>query len=135
MISSYSMRVMITWLEIDWYIGRYWVLPIYRYRPKQIGLSRCWQNAVIFLMHPDNLCKKAQRSKSRRLSYSNASRCSFINNQTRLTMEHESAVEAETKASLGSFAMLEANVCRCCVQINSRCTSGSFCSTKRVTVT
>jgi len=29
-----------------------------------IGLSRCWQNAVIFLTHPDNLRKKAQRSKS-----------------------------------------------------------------------
>jgi len=40
-----------------------WVSPIYRYRPKWLGLSRCWQNAVIFLMHPDNLCKEAQRTK------------------------------------------------------------------------
>jgi len=44
---------------------------MYRYQPKwlilstsKIGLSKCWQNAVIFLMHPDNLRKKAQRSKS-----------------------------------------------------------------------
>jgi len=68
-----------------------------------IGLSRCWQNAVIFLTHPDNLRKKAQRSKSRQLSYSNASRCGFINKQTRLTIEHASVVAAETKASLRSF--------------------------------
>jgi len=29
-----------------------------------IGLSRCWQNAVIFLTNPDNLCKKAQSQDS-----------------------------------------------------------------------
>jgi len=40
-------------------------------------IHRSWQNAVIFLTHPDNLRKKAQRSKSRQLSY-NASRCGFI---------------------------------------------------------
>jgi len=33
---------------------------------------------LLFLMHPDNLRKKAQWSKSRQLSYSNVSRCSFI---------------------------------------------------------
>jgi len=55
-----------------------------------IGLSRCWENAVIFLTHPDNLRKKAQRNKSRQLSCSNASRCVFINKQTRRTMEHAS---------------------------------------------
>ena len=43
-----------------------------------IGLSRCWQNAVISLTHPDNLRKKAQRTKWRQLSCSNASRCVFI---------------------------------------------------------
>ena len=59
------------------------------------------------------------------LPYSNASRCGFINKQTRLTMEHAWAVAAETKASSGSFAMLEATTCRCCVRINSRCTSRS----------
>ena len=64
-----------------------------------IGLSRCWQNAVIFLTHPDNLRKKAQRSKSRQLSYNNASRCGFINKQTRLTMEYASAVAAETSTT------------------------------------
>jgi len=53
-------------LEIDWYIG----------------LNRSWQNAIIFLTHPDNLRKKAQRSKSRQLSYNNTSRCGFINKQT-----------------------------------------------------
>jgi len=35
----------------------------------------------------------------RQLSYSNASWCGFINKQARLTMEHASAVAAETKAS------------------------------------
>jgi len=64
-----------------------------------IGRSRCWENAVIFLTHADNLCKKAQQTKSRQLSCSNASRCVFINKQTRWTMEHTSAVAAETKAS------------------------------------
>jgi len=34
-------------------------------------------------MHPDNLRKEAQRTKSRKLSCSNASRCIFINKQTR----------------------------------------------------
>jgi len=100
-----------------------------------ISLSRCWQNAVTFLTHPDNLRKKAQQSKSRQLCYSNASRCGFINKQTRLTVEHASAVAAETKASLQNFEMLEATACRCCVRINSHCTSGSFHSTKRLTVT
>ena len=75
-----------------------WVLPIYQYRPKW-PIYRCGQNAVIFLMHPDNLLKKAQRSKSRQLSCSNASRYGFINKQTRLTMEHALALAAETKAS------------------------------------
>jgi len=36
-----------------------WVSSIYQYWPKCIGLSRCWQNAVMFLTHPDNLHKKA----------------------------------------------------------------------------
>jgi len=47
-------------------------------------------------------------------------------------MEHASAITTETKASSGSFAMLEA---RCYVRINSRYTSGSFCSTKSLTGT
>jgi len=54
----------------------------------------------ISLMHPHNLLKKAQQSKSRQLSCSNASRCVFINKQTRWTMEHMAAVAAETEASL-----------------------------------
>jgi len=41
----------------------------------------------------------------------------FINNLTRLTMEHTWAVAAETKTSSGSFAQLEATACRCCVRI------------------
>jgi len=36
-----------------------------------IGLSRCWQKAVIFLTYADNLCKKAQRTKSRQLYCNN----------------------------------------------------------------
>jgi len=42
-----------------------------------IGLRRCWENAVIFLTHADNLRKKAQQTKSGQLSYNNA-RCVFI---------------------------------------------------------
>jgi len=56
--------------------------------------------------------KKAQQSKSSQLSYNNARRCGFINKQTRLTVER-----AETKVSSGSFAVLEATRCRCCVRI------------------
>ena len=56
-------------------------------------------NAVIFLTHGDNLHKKAQRTTSRQLSCSNASRCVLINKRTRWTMEHASAVTAETNAS------------------------------------
>jgi len=41
-----------------------------------------------------------------------------MNSQTRLTMEHASAVAVETNApSSGSFAMLEATACRCYVRI------------------
>jgi len=39
-----------------------------------IGLNMSWKKGVIFLTHPDNLYKEAQRSKSRQLSYNNASR-------------------------------------------------------------
>ena len=60
-----------------------------------IDFSRCWQNAVIFLSHPDTLSKKVQWTKSRQLSCSNASRCGFINKQTRWTMVHTSAVAAK----------------------------------------
>jgi len=82
-----------------------WVLPIYRYLPKQPIKHwpqwRHWQNAVVCLTHADNLHKKAQRTKSRQLSCSNASRYVFINKQTRWTMimEHTSAIAAKTKAS------------------------------------
>jgi len=37
-----------------------------------ISLSRCWQSVAIFLVHLNNLGKKAQRTKSRQLSCSNA---------------------------------------------------------------
>jgi len=86
-------------LEIDRYLG-FTSISVSAKTADIMGLSRCWQNAVIFLTHPDNMRKKAQRSKSRQLSYSNASRCGFINKQTRLTMEHRSAGAAETKTSL-----------------------------------
>jgi len=55
---------------------------------KLIRFSRCWQNTVIFLTHPDNLHKKAQWTKSRQLCCSNANKCVFINKQTRWTMKH-----------------------------------------------
>ena len=120
------------------YIGRYLGLTDISVSAKTadiIDLNRSWQNAFISLTYADNLRKKAQRSKSRQLSYNNASKCGFINKQTRLAMERASAVTTETKASSGSFAMLEATTCRCCVRINSRCTSGSFRSTKSLTGT
>ena len=131
-------NTMLFQVEIDRYIGRYLGFTNISVSAKtadNIGLNRSWQNTVIFLTHPDNLRKKAQQSKSRPSSYNNASRCGFINKQTRLTVEHASAVTTETKASSGSFAMLEATTCRCCVRINSRYTSGSFCSTKSLTGT
>jgi len=65
--------------------GRY-IGPIFGFhRYIGIGLT-CWQNAVIFYTHPDNLRKKAQRINSRELSCSNASKCVFKNKQTRWTM-------------------------------------------------
>jgi len=121
-------------LEIDRYLG-FTDISVSAKTANIIGLNRSWQNAVIFLMHPDNLRKKAQRSKSRQLSYNNASRWGFIKKQTRLTMERASAVTTETKASTGGFAMLEATMCRCCVRINSCYTSESFRSTKSLTGT
>jgi len=100
-------------IEIDRYLG-FTDISVSAKTADIIGLNMSWQNAVISLTHPDNLRKKAQRSKSRQLSYNNASRCGFINKQTRLTMERASAVTAETKAaSSGSFAMLEATTRRC----------------------
>ena len=129
-------NTMLFQVEIDRYIGRYLGFTNISVSAKtadNIGLNRSWQNTVIFLTHPDNLRKKAQQSKSRPSSYNNASRCGFINKQTRLTIERASAIE--TKASSGSFAMLEATTCRCRVPINSCYTSGSFRSMKSVTGT
>jgi len=123
---------------MDRYIGRYLGFTDISVSPVLadiIGLNRSWQNTAIFLTHPDNLRKKVQRSKSKQLSYNNASRCGFINKQTRSTMERASAVTTETNASSGSFATLEATTCRCCVRINSRYISGSFRSTKSLTGT
>jgi len=68
------------------------------YRYIGIGLSRGWQNAVIFLMYADTFRKEAQWTKSRQLSCSSASRCVFISKQTRWTLKHALAVAAETKA-------------------------------------
>ena len=64
-----------------------------------MGFSRCWQNAVLFLMHADSLCKKAQWTMLRQLSCCNNSRCIFINKQTKWTMEHASSLTAKTKVS------------------------------------
>ena len=76
-------------LEINRYIYRP-IFGFYRYittGQNEIGISRSSENL-------------RRKSKSRQLSYNNASRCIFINKQTRWTMEHVSAVTAETKASL-----------------------------------
>jgi len=108
-------------LTSGWWYSRFWKasgIPTFRTRlihqpGRYLGFTdilvlakmadfislRCWQNAVTFHTHPDNLHKKAQQTKSRELSCSNASRCIFINKQTRWTMKHASAVVAKTKAS------------------------------------
>ena len=108
-------------LEIDWYLGFTeisWNIGIGRLADF-ISLSGCWQNV------PDYLRMKAQHSKTRQLSCSNANRCIFINKWTRSTMKHASAVAAETNASSGSFAMLEADcldratACKYCGRIIS----------------
>jgi len=114
-----------------------WVLPIYRYQPQRsilsasVGVNRT-------LLHSSRIqttCARKHNEASQQLSYSNASMCGLKNKQTRLTMWHASAVTAETKTSLGSFAMLEATMSRCCLQINSCCASASFCRMKSLTVT
>ena len=84
-------------LEIDRYLG-FTDISVSAKTADIIGFNKSWQNAVIILMYPDNLRKKAQRSNSRQLSYNNARRCGFMNKQTRLTMERASAVTTETKA-------------------------------------
>jgi len=89
-------------MEIDRYIGQYLGFTDMSVLAKMsyfIGLSRYWQNAIIFLMHADNLRKKAQQTKSRQLPCSNASTCIFINKQTRWNMEHALVVTAKTKTS------------------------------------
>ena len=58
-----------------------WVLPIYWYQPKR---TKCY--CTVFLIHTDNLCKKAQWNKWRQLPCNNANRCVFINKHTRWTM-------------------------------------------------
>jgi len=119
-----------------------WVLPIYRYRPKWPILSAF----VVFdkmLLYPSCIqttCARKHNEARQQLSYNNASKCVFINKQTRLTMKHASAVVVETQALPVSFAMLDvycpdqAAACRCCVWINSHCTSRSFHSTESLTV-
>ena len=85
-------------------------------------------------------CARKHNEASQQLSYINASRCVFINKQTGLTMKHASAVAAKTKTSSVNFTMLDVycpdrtTACRCCVRINSRCTSRSFRSTKSLTL-
>jgi len=73
---------------ICWYLGFTNISVLAKMADFEIGLIRCWQNAVTFLTYADNLGKKTQQTKSRQLSCINASRCVFINKQTRWTMEH-----------------------------------------------
>jgi len=66
--SSFAIRI--CKIEFDRYIGRYLGFTDILVSAKManfISLSRCWPNAVIFLTHPDNLCKKAQWTRSRLL--------------------------------------------------------------------
>ena len=86
-----ALRIAPSAVEIDRYLGFVDILGSAKIADF-IGLSRCWQNAVILHIHADNLPKKAQQSKSRQLSCSNASRCVSINKHTRW-------ITAETKAS------------------------------------
>jgi len=72
--SFHSLTASCLYREIDRYLD-FADVSVLAKTANLIGRSRCWQNTVIFLMHPDNLRKKAQWSKSRQLSYSNASRC------------------------------------------------------------
>jgi len=62
-------------------------------------ISRCLQNAVMFLTYADNLRTNQPNQGSYLASCSNASRCIFINKQTRWTVEHMSAFAAAAKAS------------------------------------
>ena len=83
--------------SIDQHIGQYLGFTNISVSAKMayfIGLGRWWHSAVIFLTPADNLRKKAQWTKSRRLSCSNT-RCIYINKQTM----HTSAVASETKVS------------------------------------
>jgi len=52
---------------IGWYLGFTYILVSAK------TLSSCWQNAVVFLTHPDNLHKKAQRSQDSYLTATLAS--------------------------------------------------------------
>jgi len=63
--------------------GFYRYIGIGQNRPMAdlIILSRCWPKCCYI---SDNLCKKAQWSKPRQLSYSKASRCGFRDNLSRL---------------------------------------------------
>jgi len=63
-----------------------------------ISPSRCWQKAVIFLTHPDNLHKKAQWTKSRQLFCSNDSSCIFIYKHRRWIIKHTLA--SQTKQNI-----------------------------------
>jgi len=104
------------YLEIDRYIGRYLGFTDILVSAKManfISHSRCWQNTVIFLMHADNLRKKTQWTNSRQLPCSKASKCVFINKQTRWIMKHMSAVAAETKASWDQLK-ITAKYWNCC---------------------
>ena len=57
------------------------VSPIYRYRPKRpiwpasVGVD----NALLYSSRIQTTCARKQRTKPRQLSYSNVSRCVFIN--------------------------------------------------------
>jgi len=87
-------------LEINRYISQANVsIDIWlNYQYIGIGLGVV-DKTLLHFSHIQTTCTRKHNEASQQLSYSNASRCVFINKQTRLTMEHALAVTAETKAS------------------------------------
>ena len=92
------------------WIHIYLVSVIYWYQSKMSMLSGSVgvDKTLLYSSQIQTTCERKHNEASQQLSYSNANRCVLINKQTRLTMKQVSAVAAETKGSLESFAILKA---------------------------
>jgi len=87
-------------LEINRYISQANVSVDIWLNYQYIGIGlEVVDKTLLHFSHIQTTCTRKYNESSQQLSYSNASRCVFINKQTRLTMEHALAVTAETKAS------------------------------------